>query len=257
MESIRSKDGTTIAFDRTGHGLALVMVMGAFCNRFSTTDLAGAMDAGFTVYAYDRRGRGDSGDTGEYAIEREVDDLAAITAVAAEAGDVPFVYGHSSGAALALEAASRGVAMQKLAVYEPPYTDDDGPTSSFADELRELVAAGRRNEAAERFLTLTGAPVEMIEQIKASAYWPNMQALAHTLPYDIALCNGGSAPVERFARIDVPTLALAGRASPTWAAEAARVIASVVPGGKYRVLDGQDHNVADEAIASVLTDFFV
>jgi len=252
MERVQSADGTTIAFDQSGQGPALVMVMGAFCTRFTTKPLAAAL-AGFTVYEYDRRGRGDSGDTGEYAIEREIDDLAAVVEAA---GGSPFVYGHSSGAALALEAAASGVTLRKLVAYEPPYAPG-GPTSEFADELRALVDAGRRDEAAARFLQLTGAPADVIEQIKAAPFWPGMEALAHTLPYDVTLCRGGVAPVALLARVTVPTLALAGGTSPAWAADAARVIASVVPGARHRLLDGQGHDVSDEAIATVLADFFV
>jgi pimeloyl-ACP methyl ester carboxylesterase len=254
MHTTQSADGTTIAFDRTGSGPALVLVVGAFCNRFTTKSVSPSLASDFTVYEYDRRGRGDSGDSDAYAIEREVEDLAAI---AEAAGGAPFVYGHSSGAALALEAASRGLEMRKLVTYEPPYTGSNGNTSAFAQTLRELVRAGHPDEAAERFLALTGAPEATIEQVKASPYWPNLVGLAHTLPYDVTLGNEGIVPSERLTTITAPVLALAGGASPAWAFDGALAIASAVPDAEYRVLNGQDHNIADDVLVSVLTEYFV
>ena len=196
METVQSADGTTIAYDRFGQGPALVMVTGAFCDRQSFRSLAACLEPDFTVHLYDRRGRGGSSDADTYAVEREVEDLAAVLAAA---GGAASVFGHSSGAALALEAAAVGVEMRRLAVYEPPYTGDGKPTSGLADELRELAASGRREEAATRFLETTGAPPEVIDMIKAGPDWPGMLAIAHTLAYDITLSNGGVLPVERLA----------------------------------------------------------
>jgi pimeloyl-ACP methyl ester carboxylesterase len=252
METTESADGTTIAFDRTGSGPALVMVRGAFNTRFSTKSVTALLASDFTVFEYDRRGRGDSGDAPVYAIEREVEDLAAIVQVA---GESPFVFGHSSGAALALEAAARGVRMRKLAVYEPPYTGP-GPSAEFAKSLRELVDAGNADQAARDFLATTGVPPQGIEQIAQGAWWPNMVALAHTLPYDVLLCNGGAVPVERLANVTVPTLALAGGASAPWAARVAREVAAAIPGAHTQVVEGQDHNIADDALVPVLKGFF-
>ncbi len=252
MDRVRSADRTMIAFDHSGRGPALILVVGAFCDRSSTKTLASRLGTHFTVYEYDRRGRGDSGDTATYSIEREVGDLAAVMEAA---GGSAFVFGHSSGGALALEAAARGVPVRRLALYEPPYTE--GPTVEFAEHLANLVTSGRRTEAAERFLLLQGTPAEVLDRMKAAPYWDHMQSFAHTLAYDIRWCNGGSVPSDRLAEIAVPTLALAGGASPAWARDAARAIAEAVPKGRHRVLEGQDHGVTDEVLIPVLTKFFI
>jgi pimeloyl-ACP methyl ester carboxylesterase len=251
MKTVQSADGTTIAFDRSGHGPALVLVTGAFTDRSSTKALAARLAPDFTVYEYDRRGRGDSADQPDYAIEREVDDLAAVIGAA---GGSAFVFGHSSGAALALEAAARAVPVRKLAVYEPPYTT--GPTDELADQFAALAASGREGEAAERWLTMMGTPAPVLEQMKAGPYWARMCGFAHTLPYEIRLCNNGVMPRDRLASITVPTLALAGGASDRWAGEVAQAIAATIPGADHRVLEGQGHGAADDAIVPILTEFF-
>jgi pimeloyl-ACP methyl ester carboxylesterase len=253
METVQSADGTSIAIDRSGDGPAVIVVLGAFCDRSSSTSLAAALAPGFTVYEYDRRGRGDSTDTPPYAVEREVEDLEAVIKAA---GGSAYVYGHSSGACLALEAAARGVPITRLAAYEPPYATPDGSLTAFAEELSALIADGKRSETATLFMRGSGAPAEVVEQRKASPYWPRMEALAHTLPYDARLCGNGIVPAERFAAITVPTLALAGGNSPAWAPDSAAAIAAAVPDGQYRVLDGQDHAVADDALVPVLQEFF-
>jgi pimeloyl-ACP methyl ester carboxylesterase len=255
MSSVQSADGTTIAYERSGEGPALILVTGAFCDRSSPASLAAALAPAFTVYCYDRRGRGDSGDRPPYAIEREVEDLAALAALAAAAGGRPFVFGHSSGAALALEAAAAGVPMARVAAYEPPYTGASFPPAGFAGELAALAASGERGTAAGLFLQSTGAPEQAVAQMRSSPYWPRMESLAHTLSYDITLCNGGVVPAGRLAGIAVPVLALAGGKSPDWAAAAAGEIAAAVPDGRSRVLDGQDHGPADEVLAPALTEF--
>jgi pimeloyl-ACP methyl ester carboxylesterase len=251
MDTVRSADGTPIVFDRSGEGPALVLVVGAFCDRSSTKTLASGLGTTFTVYEYDRRGRGDSGETGPYSIDREVDDLAALMH---EAGSAPFVFGHSSGAALALETAAAGVAVRGLVVHEPPYTE--GPTDAFAAQLAEMAAAGRRSDVVEAFVGLQGVPDEAVEQMKAGPYWEHMESFAHTLPYEVMLCNNGSVPVERLTKISAPTLALAGETSAAWAQEGARAIAAAVPNARSRVLEGQGHGVADDVLIPVLTEFF-
>ncbi|MFI5099168.1 MAG: alpha/beta fold hydrolase [Actinomycetes bacterium] len=251
METVQSADGTTIAFDRSGTGPALVLVVGAFSDRSSTKSLAAALGSSFTVYEYDRRGRGDSDERGPYAVEREVEDLGAVIGAA---GGAAFAFGHSSGGALVLEAAAHGAPVTALAVYEPPYAE--GATTEFAAQLSALVAEGRRAEAAEKFLTLVGTPPQALAHITAGPYWPQMQAFANTLPYEVTLCNDGSAPVDRLAKIGARTLVLAGGASAGWAQEGARAIAATIPGAQWRVLDGQGHGAADEVIVPVLTEFF-
>lgn len=255
--TVRSADGTPIAVDRSGNGPALVVVLGAFCNRSTTGPLAALLESSYTVYAYDRRGRGDSGDSGDgekSTIEREVEDLDAVVA---RTGGAPYVYGHSSGGALALEAAARGVNMRKIAVYEPPYADEDPRLRGFGDKLDDLVSSGRRGEAAESFLALTGAPPDVIGHIKASPGWNGMVALAHTLSRDIALTNGGAVPVNRIAKVGAPTLAMAGGESSGWAHDAARTIASAAPDAQARSVPDQQHAPAHEVVAAILKEFFV
>jgi len=226
MEKVQSTDGTAIAFERTGQGPALVLVVGAFCDRSSKKSLAAGLASRFEVYEYDRRGRGDSGDTGPYAIEREVEDLAAVIGAV---GGPACVFGDSSGGALALEAAARGVPVQAVAVYEIPYVP--GPGSAVADELDFLVGAGRPGAAVERFLTLKGTPPQVLEQMKAGPYWAHMEAFAPSLSREVRLCNDGTVPAERLAAITAPTLALAGGASPAAMRDAATAIAAAVSDG--------------------------
>jgi pimeloyl-ACP methyl ester carboxylesterase len=259
METVQSADGTTIAWEHAGQGPALVVVAGAFCDRQAGATLAACLESSFTVYRYDRRGRGASSDTAPYTIQREVEDLAAVVATA---GGAAVVYGHSSGAALALEAAAAGVNISALAAYEPPYAGGHAPPiagdapADLAEQLRALVRAGRADEAAARFLAVTGTPPQVVSQIQAGPGWPGMVALAHTLAYDVTLGNGGVPPVDRLAKVTARTLALAGGASPPWAAEAARTIAATVPGADHRVLTGQHHVAADDVLAPVLHEFF-
>ena len=252
MHKVQSKDGTAIAYQHSGQGAALVLIVGSFCNRFSTRTLASALASAFTVYEYDRRGRGDSGDTAPYSVEREVEDLAAVIDAA---GGSAFVFGHSSGGAIALEAASAGVPIRALAVYEPPYTE--GPTFELANQLAEMAANGRESDAATTFLTLVGTPAAVVEQMKAGPHWKHMESFAHTLAYDVRLCNDGQMPVDRLEKISAPTLALAGSTSPSWGSEGAQAIAATVQNGEFRVLEGQGHGVADDVLVPILKAFFV
>ena len=253
MEQVRSADGTNIAVDRTGHGPALVLILGAFCDRSTSKPLAELLTSSYTVFEYDRRGRGDSGDTLPYSTAREIEDLEAVVAAT---GSSPFVYGHSSGGALALEAAAHGIDFRKIAVYEPPYSGDDAPGPEFAAGLDELAASGRQDEAAERFLTLVGAPPEAIGYMKTDPDWPRMARLTHTLSRDLGLGNGGSVPVERLSRVRAETLAMAGGASYEWARAGTRTIAKAVPHAKALVVEGQQHAPAHEVLAPILLDFF-
>ncbi|GAA1691354.1 alpha/beta hydrolase [Fodinicola feengrottensis] len=249
MEKVQSADGITIAYEKSGTGPAVVLVTGAFCDRGSSATLAAKL-RGYTVYRYDRRGRGDSGDAAAYATEREIDDLAAVVAAT---GAVPYVYGHSSGAILALEAAAGGVPIAKVAAYEPPYTGES--PAEVAEQLAQWSAAGERDRAAEGFMRLTGMPQQVIDGVKQSPGWAAMTAIAHTLAYDLRICGDGR-PSARLASVSVPTLAMAGGTSAPWAVPAAESVAAVVQGAVVRVVEGQNHNLADAAIAPVLTEFF-
>ena len=173
IRTVGSADGAAIAYEWSGSGPGLVVVNGAFGDRRTGATLASALGADSTVYRYDRRGRGDSDDSDVYTVLREVEDLAAVIE---EAGGDAYVYGHSSGGALALEAASAGASVRSMVVHEPPYVPGPGTALQTADELAALVAAGHHPEAAERFLRNTGAPDAVVEQIKASDAWPGMVA---------------------------------------------------------------------------------
>ncbi|MGH2885052.1 MAG: alpha/beta fold hydrolase [Solirubrobacteraceae bacterium] len=253
MKLIESADGTQIALDRTGSGPPLVIVLGAFCDRSTSKPLAALLASNYTVYEYDRRGRGTSGNGLPFSIEDEIQDLAAVVATA---GQPPFVYGHSSGGALALEAAASGVEMRRLAVYEPPYTGGENPGPEFGEDLDRLVAAGHRDQAAERWLAMTGIPPAAIESIKSGPSWARRQELAHTLSQDLRLANDGHVPIERLKRIDAPVLAMAGAASPPWAASTAARLAATLPNAVEQIVDGQQHLPAEPVMAAILERFF-
>ncbi|MGZ6777349.1 MAG: alpha/beta fold hydrolase [Blastococcus sp.] len=257
MERLDAPDGTTIAYERTGTGPPLVLVMGALCDRLSTATLSPLLAPDFTVYEYDRRGRGDSTEVGEYSVQREVDDLAAVLTVAA---DPAFVFGHSSGGCLALEAAASGVAMAGLAVYEPPYTaadDGSGGPAEMLDAIQQLLRTGDRDGAVAAFVRGTGAPAERVEAMRNEPFWPRMAQLAPTLPYDLILADGGRVPGERLSRITVDTVAVSGGNSPTWAARSCAAIAAAVPHARHEVLEGQTHAPADDVLAPWLRAHFL
>lgn len=252
MEHVSSADGTAIAYQARGQGPALILVVGAFSDHASTATLAAGLAGRFTVYEYDRRGRGQSGDQASYAIEREVEDLGALIGAI---GQPVLLFGHSSGGALVLETAATDRRVSKLVVHEPPYYPG-GPSDALAGELAGLVAAGQESEAAVRFLKLVRTPAPVIEQMRAGRYWVRMTAMARTLPYEVRLARNGNVPVELCSRITAPALVLAGGASPPVARQVADTIAAAAPHGTARVLDGQGHGVADDVLIPVLTEFF-
>ncbi|HEY2321149.1 MAG TPA: alpha/beta hydrolase [Solirubrobacteraceae bacterium] len=253
METVTSADGATIAYEWSGSGPALVIVNGALSAKESGALLVPLLQDDFTLYRYDRRGRGDSSDSDAYAPELEVQDLAA---VARATGEAPFVFGQSSGAALSLEAAATGVAMRGLVVNEPPYVPGPGTSPQTADALAELVARGNRDEAVERFLRSTGVPDAMLAQMRASPAWQPLLDLAHTLPYDVRVLNEGRVPTERLGQIPCPVLATTGSLSAPWALDAVRAVAAAVPDGEYRTLEGQAHAIAPDVLAALLRERF-
>lgn len=255
MQQIMSADGTTIAFDQLGSGPPIIVVAGASCDRGADAAIAEALGRHFTVLNYDRRGRGDSTDTLPYAVSREVDDLRAVLDAA---GGSASVLGLSSGAVLAAEAAASGLAIDHLIMWEPPFsTDPDGPrrAKEYADRLHDLLAAGRRDDALAHFMTLVGVPEDVIAGMRESEHWRHGLSLAPTLAYDAAVMGDNTVPAQRFARIGVPTLVLAGTQSPAFMREAARHTAAAIPAARTEILDGQDHNVAGEVIAPVVAAF--
>ncbi|MCW2859042.1 MAG: alpha/beta hydrolase [Actinoallomurus sp.] len=258
-ETVTSADGTRIAVERTGDGRPVILVGGAFNDRSTVAGLAAALAPDFTAIAYDRRGRGDSGDGDGYAVEREVDDLAALIE---HVGGRASLFGHSSGGNLAIEATLRGLPVERLAVYEPAFVVDVGrprPADDLFDRVRALVEQDRRDDAVTLFLTeAVAVPAEMVAGMRAGDMWGWFTGLAHTLPYDLAVCGPGCAlPADRLATVTVPTLAVAGGDSPEWMRAAVRAVAATVPGARHVTLDGQDHGVLHEpgALAPVLTEF--
>jgi pimeloyl-ACP methyl ester carboxylesterase len=264
MNRVTSKDGTEIAYDRQGSGPAVVLVGGGFVDRSENAPLAAELAARFTVYNYDRRGRGDSGDTQPYAVDREIEDLRAMIA---EAGGSAHLYGASSGGALALEAAAAGLPVDKVAVYEVPYSMGDDAARQwreYVQELTALLAEGRRGDAAALFMRVAGATEEMIAGARSSPAWPGLEAIAPTLAYDAACLGDGRPPVARLATITVPTLVATGGASPDsfvagggdFFDQAADAIAASIPRAERLTLEGQTHMVDPKALASVLERFF-
>lgn len=258
--SVTSTDGTTIAFDRTGDGPPVILVHGAFTDRTHPTlrHVAAALAPWFTVVNYDRRGRGGSDDVPPYALEREIEDLAALVAMV---GGSAMVFGGSSGAGLVLEAAARGLPITRLALWEPPYhVDGSAPDLplDFAERLAALVEAGRRGDAVTLFLTVAAqAPAPVVAEMRTQPYWPDMEAIAHTLVYEAVVMGPGNAfPAQRFARLRLPTLVLTGAESPSWMVDAGKAVSASIPHAAHRVLDGQTHNVAPEALAPELLEFF-
>jgi len=262
MPTFVSNDGTPIAFDQSGQGSPVVLVSPAFGTRADEGSLAAALAPDFTVFAYDRRGRGDSSDTTPYAVEHEVEDIEALIN---EAGGSAFVFGHSSGAVLALEAARLLPGkIEKLAIYEPPFiVDDSRPPvpQDYVAHLNELIAAGRREEAVEYFMTdAMLVPAEMLAQMRNSPMWPQVVAVAHTIAYDGAIMgdtmSGNPATLRKWASVTVPTLVMAGGTSQVFFHNGTRTLVDLLPHAQYRILAGQDHGPADEVLVPVLVEFF-
>ena len=256
---VTSKDGTKIAYNPLGTGQPLILVDGALCSRAfgPMPGLAPRLADHFTVYLYDRRGRNESGDTQPYSVQREVEDLAALIAAA---GGSACVYGISSGAGLALEAAASGLNIHKLVVYEPPYVvdpKDRRPPADSPAQVNALIAAGRRGDAVEFFMTqMVGMPAEAVAPMRGSPVWPALEAVAHTVAYDASVMGEWSFPAARLSAIRVPTLAAYGGASPDMMRKSIEAIARTLPNARSTVLPGQTHEVAAEAIAPVLIEFF-
>lgn len=261
MERAISRDGTAIAFERSGAGPAVILVDGALCSRGfgPMPKLAPLLARSFTVLTYDRRGRGDSGDTKPYAVEREIEDLEALLRAA---GGSASVLGLSSGGALALEAAAAKLPITRVAVYEPPYMVDDGGSHARAGHqarLEQLISRGGRGEAVKYFMRkMVGVPAFFVAFMRLMpGVWRKLEAVAHTLPYDAAIMRGfGPPPAERFASIDVRTLALHGARTDARLVKATEAVARVVPAARHHILQGQNHNVKPEVLAPVVAEFF-
>jgi pimeloyl-ACP methyl ester carboxylesterase len=259
VSTVRSNDGTQIGFDRSGAGPPLILVGGAFQYRAidqSTAELVERLAADYSVFHYDRRGRGESGDSVSYSVEREVEDLDALIG---DAGGSAFVYGTSSGAVFTLEASARGLATTKLALWEPPFIVDDSRPPvppDYKAQLSEMISAGRRGDAIEYVMTtIVGMPAEFVAPMRQAPFWGSMEAVAHTIVYEADVMCDYSLPTGRVASVKVPTLVLDGGQSP-WLSHGADAVADALPDAQRRTLQGQPHNVAADAIAPALTEFF-
>ncbi|MEZ4860139.1 MAG: alpha/beta hydrolase [Caldilineaceae bacterium] len=267
MHKVISADGTSIAYDKVGNGPALVHVFGATATRGLAAQ-RGDDDSNtpFTNYFYDRRGRGDSGDSADTAgkaVEREIDDLEALIDAA---GGSAFVFGHSSGAVLALRAAARlGDKITKLALYEPPFVIDDSRPpipDDYVSHLRQLIANGDPEGALMYFMTVAvGIPPEYIDGMKEAPFWASSVAVAHTISYDGEIMGetmyGDPASLEQFAGITTPTLVMVGSESPPYQQNAVTALAKLLPNAEYRSMAGQDHGIAPEVLNPALVEFFL
>lgn len=265
MQTVISKDGTSIAYDQVGQGPALILVPGAFSYRAfpGLVQLAELLAPHFTVIRYDRRGRGDSGDTKPYAVEREIEDLQALIDAA---GGSAYVWGFSSGAILALKAAVAGLKITKLVVLEPPFridTSEKLPPRDFLPHVTKLIEQGRRAEAIKYFMTAgMGAPAFVVTLMRfMPGAWPKLMAVAHTLPYDAALADGYVAGqplrAEEWATVTMPTLVMDGSKSPISLRRASQALAPILPNARSRTLEGFSHtNPSMKVVAPVLTEFF-
>jgi len=257
---ISSRDGTVIAFTKRGSGPPLIIVDGAFCYRENgpATELATLLAQHFTVFTYDRRGRGESGDSAPYAVKREIEDLQAI---ANDAGAPPFVLGISSGGALILQSVASGVAVKRIALYEPPYVRIGTAISTevVKARLRTFISAGDRAGAVSFFMTdIYGAPrafVFAMPLLMPNA-WRRNKSVANTLLYDLTILDDRSVLQERSSAISIPTLVVGGEKSPKALHDAVETVASALPDAHSRFLNGQDHNISSQALAPVLVEFF-
>lgn len=261
FQTVRSADGTLIAYERVGSGPPLLLVGGAFNERSSAAPLATALASRFCVFTVDRRGRGDSDNTLPYAVAREVEDLAAVVA-AIEHADVG-LYGHSSGGCLVLEAVAAGVPATRIALYETPYgtTDADAQDgAAMAHDIQAHCDAGRFGDAAARFLAGTGMPAGAIAGMRASPDWAWFERLAPTLVHDMAVTGnastGARVPADRLHTIAVPALVIDGGASPPFLQDGTRVVATTLRQARQMTLAGQTHQVDPTVLAPVLTEFF-
>ncbi|MDF2663915.1 MAG: hydrolase [Paenibacillus sp.] len=267
MYTVTSRDGTKIAYDKVGQGPALVLVAGAFSYRKfpGQVQLANLLSEQFTVYNYDRRGRGDSGDTQPYDTAREIEDLQAVIDAA---GGSAYVWGLSSGAVLALQAAASGVCITKLALHEPPFVVDAAdrkPPKQFVMHVTELVAANRLAEAIKYFMTEgMGAPSFVVGLMRMMpGVWSKLMAVAHTLPYDAALLDGymdgKPLPARLWSTVTVSTLVLEGTESPAVLRHGAKALADVLPDARLLSKKGLGHTKKLDAkiISSELAAFFM
>jgi pimeloyl-ACP methyl ester carboxylesterase len=261
MQAVESQDGTKIAFDKLGKGPAVILVNGALSSRGDSLPLAELLSEQFTVYSFDRRGRGDSSDVKPYAVKREIEDIRAL---AENAGGSVCLYGQSSGACLALRAAaSLGDIVKKLAIYEAPYSDDAGAApewKSFTKKLDGLLAADRNEDAVTAFMKFVGMPDRALAQLKESPAWAKMVKLGPTIAYDNALLGDDRSVPERLAsEVRVPTVVMTGEKSMEtmpFMKTTADKLANVMAKAERKVVKGQEHVISPDVLAPILASFF-
>jgi pimeloyl-ACP methyl ester carboxylesterase len=256
-ETIESADGTKIAYEVRGAGAPVILIGGASNDRHSGiagVPMAELLADSFSAISFDRRGRGASGNEPPYGVAREIDDVAALIVAA---GAPVFIFGHSSGGGLALEAAAARLPVRGVAVYEPPYAADaaaDAESAVFATHVKALIEAGRYDDAQAFFMAGTGMPDFMIDAARQSPLWPGLMRMAPTLLHDISVMSvGGSSqvPAERLAGLAIPVLAMAGGESPEWMIAIARAIADAVPIGRFLEVRGQNHMVPNAVVSAL------
>ena len=257
MTSVTSRDGTRIAFEKTGSGPALIIVNGALSHRklYGDTALLRMLGEHFTTFTYDRRGRGESADVQPYAVAREIEDIEALIT---NAGGQAYVYGVSSGAALALRAAATlGPAkVPKLALYEPPYGQESGQFEKQKQQVNEIIKSGQPGEAAAFFLSAIGTPPDALEGMKASPEWVEIKKIDFTLAYDFEVLGNGTIPADITRAITIPTLVMDGEKSMDFMHATADQLAKHIPSAERKTLAGQTHEAAAGVVGPALIAFF-
>lgn len=263
--TVTSADGTTIAYSLAGEGDLLILIDGATASRATTpedAEIAALLADGFRVVGYDRRGRGGSGDTAPYAVEREIEDLAALIAATGDGRPVT-LFGWSSGALLALHAAQAGVPVARLALFEPPVVVDDARPPLPADYVKQLdaaVAEGRRGDAVELFMTAAaGLPPEMVAGMRHAEFWGGLEAIAPTIAYDGRIVgdtmSGRPLRADLWDRVDVPVLVLHGVDTWPHLAGGSRAVAEHLRTATLEAVPGENHSATAETLAPVLRRF--
>jgi len=259
MKTVQSKDGTLIAYDESGQGPVVILVGGAmgFRNFSGALELSGLLSKNFTVINFDRRGRGDSGDAQQYAVAREIEDIAALVKAA---GGSAYLYGMSSGAALSLAAAAEIPGIKKLILYEPPFVGVDKtahqPPADCKAQLEALIREGRRGDAIKFFITkVMGAPAFLVWIMRLLPFWKKLTAVAHTLPYDMEIMGDFSIPEKLAKSVKIPTLVLGGEKSPAVLRKAVEVTAQAMPNAESQLIAKQSHNVSMKVLAPVMIEF--
>ena len=250
-----SKDGTKIGYEQAGSGPPLIFVVGAFNDHTRCAALASALADRFSVITYDRRARGSSGDTRPYAVDREVEDLAALVDTA---GGAAAVFGYSSGAVLALRAAADGMSIDRLVLFEPPFAfGGHGAPSDLSARLQELVDAGRNGDAVTLFQTeAIRLPAEVVAQIRKSPMFPGLEAMAQSVVYDSTITTEMAVPTPAMCAVTVPTMVLTG--AETWPnlSAAAVGLAGSMPAAKYLQVPGAaNHDIPVEQTSAIMRSF--